>query len=79
MKEEQKELVPRDSDYAVQLQSFEKSFLEVIQNYGLPTDNIFVSVAERAVVFRNVDIPLQQIDKEKRQESVYLTKFLAAV
>jgi len=79
MEKEQKELAPRDSDYAVQLQSFEKGFLEVIQSYGLPTNNIFVSVPERAVVFRNVDIPLQQIDKEKRQESVYLTKFLAAV
>jgi len=79
MKKEQKELAPRDSDYAVQLQSFEKGFLEAIQNYGLPMDNIFVSVPERAVVFNNVKIPLQQIDKEKRQESVYLTKFLAAV
>ncbi len=79
MDEEKKEIVPRDSDYVVQLQSFEKGFLEVIRSYGLPTNNIFVSVPERAVVFRNVDVPLQQIDIDKREESIYLTKFLAAV
>ena len=79
MEEEKKEIIPRDSDYVMQLQSFEKGFLEVIQSYGLPSDNIFVSVPERAVVFRNVGVPLQQIDKDKRDESFYLTKFLAAV
>ena len=77
MKEEHTELV-RKEDYALQLKSFEDGLLSVIAQCGLPTQNIFVTVPERATVFRNVDVVLQQIPKAQRSGSIYLSKFLAA-
>jgi hypothetical protein len=73
------DLVPQTSSYEIQLQTFEKVFLEVVHKYGLPSENIFVAVPERAVVFRNSSIQLQLLEKVKKEESIYLTKFLADV
>lgn len=74
---EHTELIRRE-DYAPQLQSFEDGLLTVVRECGLPTQNIFVTVPERAIVFRNVDVVLQQISETQRAESIYLSKFLAA-
>ncbi|MCI5138452.1 MAG: hypothetical protein D3922_08550, partial [Candidatus Electrothrix sp. AR1] len=65
-------------DYAVQLQSFESSFLAVVEQYGLPTKNIFVDIQERGMVFKNIDAALYKLDKEQKSNSTYLSKFLAA-
>lgn len=75
--EENKKLVPR-GDYAIQLQIFEEGFLSVVEGYGLPSQNIFVSVPERATVFRNIDAVLHQLDNKQKSNSIYLSKFLAA-
>ncbi|NTW99581.1 MAG: hypothetical protein HGB35_06580, partial [Geobacteraceae bacterium] len=74
---EHTELIRRE-DYAPELQSFEDGLLSVVRECGLPTQNIFVTVPERAIVFRNVDVVLQQIPETQRAESIYLSKFLAA-
>jgi len=75
--EENKNIVPQ-KDYALQLQTFEEGFLSVVESYGLPSQNIFVAVPERAMVFRNVDAVLHQLANEQKSNSVYLSKFLAA-
>jgi len=72
-----KELIPR-VDYSTQLQTFETGFLAVVESYGLPSQNIFVAVPERAMVFRNVDAVLGQVSDDQKSTSVYLSKFLAA-
>ena len=72
-----KSLVIKD-DYATQLQSFESGFLSVVESYGLPSQNIFVGVPERATVFKNVDGVLSNLAEEQKGSSVYLSKFLAA-
>lgn len=72
-----RKLVVRE-DYATQLKAFEASFLSVVNSYGLPSQNIFVDVPERAMVFRNVDAVLYQLREEQRSNSIYLSKFLAA-
>lgn len=72
-----KEIVPR-VDYATQLQTFESEFLSVVESYGLPSQNIFVGVPERAMVFRNVDAVLAQLPDDQKAASIYLSKFLAA-
>jgi len=72
-----KEIVQRE-DYALQLQTFEAGFLSVVESYGLPSQNIFVGVPERAMVFKNVDAVLYQLADDQKANSVYLSKFLAA-
>lgn len=48
-KNENKNLVIKE-DYAtqLQLQYFESRFISVVESYGLPSENIFVGVTERA-------------------------------
>lgn len=65
-------------EYAMQLQSFENGFLDIVRQCGLPSKNIFVPVPERVTVFRNIDVVLAQVPFEQRTDSIYLSKFLAA-
>ncbi|HPG41520.1 MAG TPA: hypothetical protein PLP19_10385 [bacterium] len=75
--DENTKLILRE-DYTTQLKNFETSFLTLVSSYGLPTQNIFVDVPERAMVFRNVDAVLYQLNMDQRSSSIYLSKFLAA-
>lgn len=65
-------------DYVTQLKTFETSFLSVINSYGLPSQNIFIDISERAIVFRNIDDVLYHLHDDQRSNSIYLSKFLAA-
>ena len=67
------------SSYDVQLREFETGLLGFLDRHGLPTKSIFVSVDERAVVFRNVEAVLTKVNEEHKQQSVYISKFVAAV
>jgi hypothetical protein len=66
-------------DYAGQLRGFEESLMIRLDQCGLPSENIFVPIAERQVVFANVDRVIGRIDIEQRRRSVYFSKFMAAV
>ncbi len=46
---------------------------------GLPSDGVLVSVRERSRVFQNVDDSLAELGSDRLAESLYLSKFLAAV
>lgn len=72
-----KQLVPKE-EYALQLQNFESSFLDAVKHYGLPSEGIFVSVTQRATVFRNIEDALANLDIDQRSSSIYISKFLAA-
>lgn len=78
MSDERSKNIIHKEDYAIQLQTFEEGFLSVVKSYGLPSQNIFVAVPERAMVFRNIDAVLYQLANEQKSNSVYLSKFLAA-
>jgi hypothetical protein len=78
MSEETSDAIVKRDDYIPQLQTFEEGFLSVVAKCGLPTKSIFVGVPERATVFRNIDLVLQQVPEDQRSDSVYLSKFLAA-
>lgn len=73
----QTELVVRVS-YDVQLRDFERGLLGFLEQHGLPTQSILVTVKERSSVFKNIDDVLVEISSEKKQHSVYLSKFMAA-
>ncbi len=49
-----------------------------IGDHGLPTQNVLVPVAERIKVFGNMGDVLALLDYEHRQQSIYISKFIAA-
>ncbi len=78
MKDNESTEIVSKQDYTNQLQTFENEFLSVVHSYGLPSQNIFVEVVERAIVFRNIDAVLSRLEDGQKSSSVYLSKFLAA-
>jgi hypothetical protein len=50
-----------------------------IARHGLPTHNVLVPVSERVRVFGNVEDVLALLDYENKQQSIYVSKFIAAV
>lgn len=75
---ERKELQRNTQTFDVQLQNFEIALLNTLNYYGLPTASVFVSVDERLVVARNIEQVLGKISRDKRSQSVYMSKFIAA-
>lgn len=73
------ELVPDRSSLDAQVREFELGLLGFLEERGLPSDAIFVQVRERAIVFRNLDGVLEDLDATQRREAVYVAKFLAAI
>lgn len=67
---------PTESQQA--LVSFEQQMLGVLNYCGLPSENILVDVKERVKVFSNVEDILDLIERDKRINATYISKFLAA-
>ncbi|MFC1874284.1 hypothetical protein ACFLYX_03175 [Chloroflexota bacterium] len=61
------------------IQQFESRLLAELSFYGLPTENIFVSIPERINVYRNLESVINRINLEHRANSVYISKYIAAV
>lgn len=57
----------------------QEHFLSLLGQIGLPTENIFVPIKERGVVFSNAGVLLEDLDGERRSNAVYISKFFAAV
>ena len=66
-------------NYDVQLRDFEGGLVSFLENNGLPSEDIFVAVQERVIVFKNLEGVIFQIDVGNKLQSLYLSKFLAAV
>ncbi|SEU10016.1 hypothetical protein [Stigmatella erecta] len=64
--------------YRQDLQIFERSLLAFIEQHGLPTQNVLVPVSERVKVFGNIEGVLDQLGLQHKQQSVYISKFIAA-
>jgi hypothetical protein len=62
-----------------QLFAVEKGLLSFLSQHNLPTDNIFVPVVERAIVFKNIEDVIDKIEIDNRDDSVYISKFVAAI
>ena len=67
------------TNYDKQLAETQEKFLQLLDDVGLPSDNIFVSISERAVVFGNAQSLLNKMDLEAKSEAIYVSKFFAAV
>lgn len=64
--------------YKEDLQVFETNLMAFIGQHGLPTENVLVPVPERVRVFSNIEDVLNLLAGEYKQNSVYVSKFIAA-
>ncbi len=65
--------------YDAQLRDFEEGVLDFLAQYGLPTQSILVPVNERVRVFQNFDAVMSLLSDDKKQKSLYISKFIAAI
>lgn len=66
------------SNGLIQLNEFETGLKQVLSLHNLPSEGVFVDILERANVFKNLDAVLNQITQEEKQQSLYLSKFIAS-
>jgi len=79
MELENKLEIIRPTSYDVQLRDFEGGLVSFLKQHDLPSDGIFVGVPERLNVFKNLEGVIVQIDSNDKQQSLYLSKFIAGV
>ncbi|NJO32012.1 MAG: hypothetical protein HC869_01620 [Rhodospirillales bacterium] len=70
--------VPAAGSYKKDLQTFEAGLMTFIAQHGLPMHDVLVPVAERLRVFANVGDVLALLNYEHKQNSIYVSKFIAA-
>lgn len=61
-----------------ELVRFESGIRSMLEQFGLPTEKLFVPVGERASMVGNVGNVLAELDPEIRAESHYVSKMVAA-
>ena len=69
----------KTANYDVQLQEFEGGLISFLEQHDLPSVGIFVGVPERLNVFNSIDSIINKINPNEKQQSLYLSKFIAAV
>ncbi len=62
-----------------QLRSFEAGLTGYLAQHGLPSHNILAELDERTVTMGNLQRVLTRVDSSQRANSIYLSKFIAAV
>ena len=58
--------------------TYDSQLLGFINKLGLPTKNILVPVDERKKVVKNIEDVVNRLEAEKRVETNYISKFIAA-
>ncbi|MDY0396633.1 hypothetical protein RWE15_22915 [Virgibacillus halophilus] len=66
-------------DTSLDLFKFEKGLITYLQESGLPSDSVLVPVPQRINVYRNIPDALFNLSPESRSNSLYISKFVAAV
>lgn len=64
--------------YHVQIQKFESGLVGFLEQQGLPSAGIFVSVDERLTVFQNLNRVIRLVPSDDLGESIYISKFIAS-
>lgn len=57
---------------------FEENLLSFIEHQGLPSTSVLVPLGERKIVINNIQSVLERLEPERRGNSVYISKFIAA-
>ncbi|MER0465733.1 hypothetical protein ABR330_03325 [Bacillus cabrialesii subsp. cabrialesii] len=61
------------------LKEIESGLMTYLQEMGLPTQSVLVPVEHRINVFRNLPASLERLSNEGKSNSLYISKFVAAV
>lgn len=73
------EIIDNTNNGTLQLNQFEDGLKQVLALHSLPTEGIFVDVSQRLNVFKNLESVLVQITESEKNQSIYLSKFIASV
>ena len=77
---ENKLLPPNEKkNYDVQLREFEEGLIDFLNRHNLPSEKILVGVPERVNVFVNLENVISQLEPEQKEQSIYLSKFIASI
>lgn len=57
---------------------FSQGFNNYLQTLGLPTNNVLIEKEERLIVIDNIPRVVTKLDENKRNEAMYISKFIAA-
>jgi len=76
---EEKVQIIKHTNYDVQLRDFEGGLVSFLEQNDLPAEGIFVGVPERIKVFANLEGVISQIEPKEKEQSLYLSKFIAGV
>ena len=60
------------------LQQFTGGLSAFLEQFGLPSQNVLVDINERAITINNIPSTIEKISDTKRQNSIYISKFVAA-
>jgi hypothetical protein len=66
-------------DHKHEIERFEETLVSFLNSQGLPSDGLFATVPNRAVVINNFPNVITRIRPEEIEKSVYISKFLASV
>jgi len=77
VKKESQISLPSNSN--LEIRQFEESLLGFLVSNGLPTASVLVPINQRITVFRNIPDAITQLDEERKSQSLYISKFIAAV
>ncbi|WP_446666629.1 hypothetical protein [Flexivirga sp. B27] len=70
--------VPATTDSRTDLERFEVSVHGMLDDFGLPSEKLFVPVSERAAMVQNVPGVLRELDGPGLARSYYVSKMIAA-
>jgi hypothetical protein len=71
--------ISEPTNYDVQLQDFEGGLVNFLEWHNLPSEKIFAEVPERLNVFKNLESVICKIEPKEKEQSLYLSKFIAGV
>lgn len=69
----------KKGDLAASITGLEGALLRRAEDMGLPSDGVLIGVRERVMVLDNLEGALSGLARERRSNSVYLSKFMMAV
>lgn len=75
------DIIPQNdqpSNGLIRLNEFETGLKQVLEFHSLPSSGVFVDIDERVNVFKNLSSVLTKITVEEKQQSLYLSKFIAS-
>ena len=73
------ELIVPKNEISDGIGNYNQTVVSGLTYCGLPTDHVFVPVDERIIVVRNLEQALKRLSSKKLSQSLYISKFVAAV